>query len=68
MPAVGMWQAGVAGARTIGVNPTSKFSAGRPLLVVGSLTVTITFTSNEKAQEGCILEKQKGWTEGPRGG
>lgn len=51
MPAVGMWQAGVAVAWTIGVIPTSKSSAGYPLPVVGLPTVAIA---------GSSLEKKKG--------
>lgn len=45
MPAVGMWQAGVAVAWTIGVIPTSKSSAGHPLPVVGLPTIAITDSS-----------------------
>ena len=48
MPAVGMWQAGVAVAWTIGVIPTSKSSAGHPLPVVGLPTIAITGSSHEK--------------------
>lgn len=48
MPAVGMWQAGVAVAWTIGVIPTSKSSAGHPLPVVGLPTIAITDSSRKK--------------------
>lgn len=51
MPAVGMWQAGVAVAWTIGVIPTSKSSAGYPLPVVGLPTVAITGFSLAKKGE-----------------
>lgn len=52
MPAVGMWQAGVVVAwTTIGVIPTSKSSAGHPLLVVGSPTIAITGSSHEKKKK-----------------
>lgn len=63
MPAVGMWQAGVAVAWTIGVIPTSKSSAGHPLLVVGLPTIAITGSSHKKKKEGeeCSQERKKRW-------
>lgn len=62
MPAVGMWQAGVAVAWTIGVIPTSKSSAGHPLPVVGLPTIAITGSSHEKKEgEECSQERKERW-------
>lgn len=64
MPAVGMWQAGVAVAWTIGVIPTSTSLAGHPLPVVGLLNVAITGSSHEKKEgdEGS-QEWRERWTD-----
>lgn len=60
MPAVGMWQAGVAVASTIGVIPTSKSSAGDPLPVVGLPATAITGSSHEKKEgEECSQERKE---------
>lgn len=71
MPAVGMWQAGVAVAWTIGVIPTSKSSAGHPLPVVGLPTIAITGSSHEKKKRGKSAVKsgkRDGEIEGQREG
>lgn len=65
MPAVGMWQAGVAVAWTIGVIPTSKSSAGHPLPVVGLPATAITGSSHEEKRGGRVQSRTEGerWTD-----